>query len=268
MSVVHLLCHSLNSAKLLRTKAACGLQARFCKSADTIIRDYSMKRLLFSGILLYCSLAYAAERQASCTIAPNSIIGRSPAGIPLLSNIALIEITCSAPGRPWPSDHPWPSDTKTEFQRSMLRLKTVAYQIGEGNTRTLVHSIATVTGGKPCGPPAISGECSEESLLWFLNIPLEPAEAIGQLRALAKKLASELSSSPEQRHQMEESIQKLERNPDELAEVVRQYRIGHFVVECRIMDGDQLWSVGHVEFETLFKGNVFDQLLSTPKLEK
>ncbi|HEX4486017.1 MAG TPA: hypothetical protein VH088_07110 [Terriglobales bacterium] len=212
-----------------------------------------MKYYMIVAILLLSSLAFAANKQASCVIDDKSILSGSPSGVPQVSNLGLIQITCRVPGRPWPSD------PKPGFGRFALRLKTVAYQIGDDGTKTVVPSFSNVTGGSDCGPFQISGECNEASLLWNLNIPIDPTEAIAEIREFDRKLEVELS--PEQRQQAEAHIRDLEKHPDELAEIVRQYRPGNFVIECRIMDGDQLWAFGHVELEIVFKGRAFDALI-------
>jgi hypothetical protein len=41
-------------------------------------------------------------------------------------------------------------------------------------------------------------------------------------------------------------------------EFVYQHRLGHFQVECRILDGDRVIGVGVVELEVLFKGRFSD----------
>jgi hypothetical protein len=98
-------------------------------------------------------------------------------------------------------------------------------------------------------------------LFWYLNIPIDPAEAIAEFRELTKKLEAERPLSAEERKRVEDHLRDLESHPDELAEIVKQYRPGHFQVECRIMDGNRLWAVGHVELDILFKGHAFDALL-------
>ncbi|MGA9966942.1 MAG: hypothetical protein WBQ10_17215 [Terriglobales bacterium] len=35
-------------------------------------------------------------------------------------------------------------------------------------------------------------------------------------------------------------------------------RVGHFQLECRVLDGDRIIGVGVVELEVLFKGRVSD----------
>ena len=58
------------------------------------------------------------------------------------------------------------------------------------------------------------------------------------------------------REQITEEVhqRKLER----VRELVYQHRVGHFQVECHILDGDHVIGVGVVEFEVLFKGRFSD----------
>ena len=41
-------------------------------------------------------------------------------------------------------------------------------------------------------------------------------------------------------------------------ELVYQHRVGHFQVECRILDGHRVMGIGVVELEVLFKGRFSD----------
>jgi hypothetical protein len=234
-----------------------------------------MKYCVVLAVLLCSSLSFAADQQASCVIDETSILGRSPSGVPQISNVDHIQITCRVPGRAWPSD------AKPGFGRFALRLKTVAYQIGDDGKKTVVPSYSNVTGGSSCGPPQVSGDCHEESLLWYLNIPIDPADAIAEMRELDRKRETERPLSPEQRQVVERRMSELEAHPEELADIVRQYRPGHFIVECRVMApadlisgtelekpdpaADRLWAVGHVELEIVFKGRAFDLLLGNPQ---
>jgi len=45
---------------------------------------------------------------------------------------------------------------------------------------------------------------------------------------------------------------------ERIGEFVYQHRVGHFQVECRILDGDRVMGVGVVELEVLFKGRSSD----------
>jgi len=233
-----------------------------------------MKYCVVLAVLLCSLLSFAADQQASCVIDERSIVGRSPSGVPQVNNLDLIEITCRAPGRAWPSD------AKPGFGRFPLRLKTVAYQIGDDGKKNVVASYSTVAGGSGCGPPQISGDCDEESLLWYLKIPIDPADAIAQIREFDRKRETERLPSPEQRQVVERHIAELAANPEELADIVRQYRPGHYIVECRVMAAsdvvsgtglevpdpttDRLWAVGQVELEIIFKGRALGRLLGDP----
>lgn len=211
-----------------------------------------MKKYIVVAILLSCSLAFADDRQASCVIAEKSIIGRSASGVLQVSNVREIEITCHAPARPALSG------AKTVSESTPLRLKTVAYQIGGDGAKTIVPSFSKVTGGGFCFPPPQNGGECQESLLGYLKIPIDPAEAIAEYREIVKKIEATTSFTPEEHQRSEDRIRNLESHPDELAEIVSEDRPGDFLVECRLMDRDGVWAVGQIELEIVFKGHAFD----------
>lgn len=214
-----------------------------------------MRHLVLLGILLVSLLVFAADNPASCKITEGSALSHSSSGVPQFSNLELIQITCSVPARPWPSN------LTPGHARYPVKAKTTAYQVSADGTKTLVPSWAHWTGGSGCGPPGIVGDCTEESTFFYLNIPIDPAEAMAQLREFSKQLEAERSTSEEDRQHIEERMRDLESHPEELAEVVPQYRVGRFHVECRVMDGDRVLGVGHVDLEILFKGRALDGLL-------
>jgi hypothetical protein len=45
---------------------------------------------------------------------------------------------------------------------------------------------------------------------------------------------------------------------ENLPELINQHRVGHFQLECRLLDGDRVMGVGIVELEVLFKGRFSD----------
>ena len=49
-----------------------------------------------------------------------------------------------------------------------------------------------------------------------------------------------------------------QRRLEHLRDLVYQHRVGHFQVECRILDGNRVMGVGVVELEVLFKGRFSD----------
>ena len=64
-----------------------------------------MKYYMIVAILLLSSLGFVVQnKQASCVIDGKSILSGSPSGVPQVSNLGLIQITCRVLGRPWPSD--------------------------------------------------------------------------------------------------------------------------------------------------------------------
>jgi hypothetical protein len=160
---------------------------------------------MFLAILLLSSVVFASDQQAPCVISDKSVLSRSRSGVPQVSNVREVEITCHAPLRPWPSN------LKPGSTRLPLRVKALAYQIGKDGARTVVPSSSNQTGGGFCGPART--DCAHEEWLWWsLRIPIDPAEAIAELR-----------------------------------------------------DGDNVWAVGQVELEVVFKGHVFDDMLGTPQ---
>jgi hypothetical protein len=49
--------------------------------------------------------------------------------------------------------------------------------------------------------------------------------------------------------------------PQALAAIVSQHRLGRFQVDCRVLDGDRVIGVGRVDLEVLFKGRFSDAAL-------
>jgi hypothetical protein len=48
-------------------------------------------------------------------------------------------------------------------------------------------------------------------------------------------------------------------------DLVAQNRLGHFQVECKVMDGDCVLAVGVIELEVLFKGRFSDVAVPAAK---
>jgi hypothetical protein len=184
-------------------------------------------------LLLLSSVAFAGDKPASCKLVGKSVVSRSSSGLAQVSNLGDIQITCNAPARPYS----WGES------RSLLKVASVAYLILPDGNKKLVPSETNQTGG---------GYGTESESVYFqLHIPLEPAERDAEASRLLAKV--EKSMPPEQitggTHQ-----RALER----LRELVYQHRIGHFEVECRILDGDRVMGVAVVELQVLFKGRFSD----------
>lgn len=200
--------------------------------ASRAYRDSSLRYLLITEVLLLSLAAFAGDKPASCKLVGKSVVSRSSSGLAQVSNLGDIQITCSVPARPYS----W-GDT-----RIPLKVATIAYKILPDGSKKLVASETNQTGSR--------FGTQEESVYFHVHIPLEPekrdAEATRFLTKLEKSMPHELSEDAHQR--------ALER----LREFVYQQRVGHFVVECRILDREQVMGIGLVELEVLFKGRFSD----------
>ena len=86
---------------------------------------------------------------------------------------------------------------------------------------------------------------------FYVHIPLESAERDAEARRYLGKLEK---SMPAEQITEEAHQRALERARG----LVYQHRVGHFQVECRILDGDRVRDGGGVELEVLFKGRFSD----------
>jgi hypothetical protein len=127
----------------------------------------------------------------------------------------------------------------------MLKVATIASEISADGSKKPVPSEASPTGG------GFGGDPEKESVIFYVHIPLEPTERDDEARKyLAKMLAEREKAWPSLQLTDEDRQRALER----LREFVYQHRVGHFQIECRILDGDRLMGVGVIELEVLFKG--------------
>ena len=142
-----------------------------------------LRYLLLASTLLLTNAAFASDQPASCEIAKSSILGLSSAGLPQVSNLGMIEVTCRVAARPSPD--------KPGEVRYGLRAATTAYQIYADGTRNEVPSEVNLYGG---------GEDRErEWISFYFDLPLEPAErdleARRYLDRLQKKAPGLISDS-------------------------------------------------------------------------
>ncbi len=185
-------------------------------------------------------MAFAGNKPASCEFEGKSVVSRSSSGLAQVSNLGDIQITCSVPARPFP--------TEAGESRSLLKVATVAYQILPDGDKKLVPSETNQTGG--------GSDSEAESVYFHFHIPLEPAERDEE----AHRIVAWVEKSMPSEQITEEAHQRaLER----ARKFVGQHRAGHFQVECRILDGDRVMGVGVVELEVLFKGRFSDVGLHT-----
>lgn len=189
-------------------------------------------------LVLLSSVAFGGDKPALCELASKSIVSRSSSLLGQVSNLGDIRVTCRVPARPFP--------TKPGEGLNGLRAATTAYEISPDGSKKSVPSEVHQSGNGSSG-----FEPGPEWVDFYVHIPLESAERDAEARRCLAKL--EESMAPEQLP--EETRQRaLER----MREFVYQHRVGHFQVECRVLDGDRVMGVGVVEFEVLFKGRFSD----------
>ena len=195
--------------------------------------------MLIAQILLLSSLAFGGDKPASCELASKSIVSRSSSGLAQVSNLGPIQITCRVPARPFP--------TKPGESQNGLRAATTAYKISPDGSKKLVPSEVHYFGG---GGGGFGPDPEPEWVDFYVHIPLESeeldAEARRYLAKIEKAMAPEITQEAHQRALVR------------TREFVYQHRVGHFQVECRVLDGDRVMGVGVVEFEVLFKGRFSD----------
>ena len=170
-------------------------------------------------------MAFAGDKPALCELVGKSVVSRSASGLAQVSNMGDIQITCSAPARPYS----WGES------RSPLKIATVAYQVLPDGSKKLVPSETNQTGG--------SHATEVESVFFDFHIPLESAERDAEANRIVALVEKSMPSEQitEEFHQ-----RALER----IRDFVYQHRVGHFEVECRILDGDRVMGVAVVELKS------------------
>jgi len=197
----------------------------------------SLRSMLPAPLLLLASMACGADQPASCELASKSIVSYSSSGLAQVSNLGGVEIKCSVPARRFP--------TKPGERRNGLKVATAAYHIFPDGSKKLVPSEVQLSGGGFGPDPA------PEWVDFDVLIPLEPADRDGEARRLIAKLEKSMAREPMTKEARRRELERV-------CEFVYQQRVGHFQVECRVMDGDRVMGVGIVEFEVLFKGRFSD----------
>ena len=206
-------------------------------------RGMRMSRLWVLGVLSFGMTplaAYSADMPAICTLDDKSIVSRSPAGLPQVSNLGDIEVRCSVPARPLPS--------KPGESREAVQVATVASMLSPDARPEPVASEVHPTGG--------GFDQEREWVLFYVHIPLEPAEADAEARRLLAKLSEAMRALPGAPGLGNEEAQKqaLARARD----LVYQHRVGHFRVQCRLSADGRPLGAADVEFEVLYKGRFSD----------
>jgi hypothetical protein len=182
-------------------------------------------------------VAFGGDKPATCELASKSIVSRSSFALAQVSNLGDIQITCRVRERQFP--------TQPGESRNGLRAATTAYKVSPDGSKKLVLSEVHESGG------GFGADPEAEWVNFYVHIPLQPAERDAEAQKYLAKV--EKSLAPEQ--MTEEAHQ---RRLERVRELVYQHRVGHFQVECRVLDGDRVMGVGVVEFEVLFKGRFSD----------
>jgi hypothetical protein len=115
----------------------------------------------------------------------------------------------------------------------------------------LVPSEVKVFGG---GRNGMSGNL--EWVGFYINIPLDPVEQDAENRRFLAKLDASETDQVKQEH-----VRLMQMNSQTMAQMVAQYRVGHFQVDCRVLDGEHVIGVGRVDLEILFKGHFAGEAL-------
>ena len=202
-----------------------------------------MRYIILAQILLSASATFASDIPPSCELAKQSILSRSSSGLAQVSNLGSIRIRCRIPARPFP--------TKPGESRNGLTAATTAYEVSADGGKRLVPSEVHVFGG---GGDGFGADPEREYVDFYVHIPLDSAEADAEARRYLVKL--EESMTAEQKSQFTEDAQK--KVLENLRPLVYQHRVGHFQVDCRVLDGSRVMGADMVELEVLFKGRFSD----------
>ena len=202
-----------------------------------------LRYIILAQILPSASVTFASDIRPSCELAKESILSRSSSGLAQLSNVGDMRIRCRVPPRPFP--------TKPGESRNGLTAATTAYVVSADGSKKLVPSEVHVFGG---GGDGFGADPEPEYVDFYVHIPLDSAEADAEARRYLAKLQA--SMTPEQKAQFTEDAQK--KALENLRALVYQHRVGHFQVDCRVLDGSRVLGSDIVEFEMVFKGRFSD----------
>ena len=128
---------------------------------------------------------------------------------------------------------------------------TTAYEVSADGSKKLVPSEVHVFGG---GGDGFGADPQPEYVDFYVHIPLDYEELDAEAGRYLAKL--EASMTPEQKAQFSEDAQK--KAPENLRPLVYQHRVGHFQVDCRVLDGSRVMGSDIVEIEVVFKGRFSD----------
>ena len=128
---------------------------------------------------------------------------------------------------------------------------TTAYEITANGTKKLVPSEVHVVGN---GGEGFEPNPGPEWVDFYVHIPLDSDELDAEARRYLAKV--EQSMTPEQKSQLKKD--DWERGLERLREFVYQHRVGHFQLNCQVLDDSRVMGSDIVELEVLFKGRFSD----------
>ena len=199
---------------------------------------------LSAVVMLFASVTFASDIRPSCELAKDSILSRPSSELAQVSNVGDIRIRCRIPARPFPA--------KPGESRNGLTAATTAYEVSADGSKKLVRSEVHVFGG---GGDGFGAEPEPEYVDFYVHIPLASEELDAEARRYLTKLLA--SVTPEQKAQLlAEDAQK--KALENLRKFVYQHRVGHFQVDCRVLDGSRVVGSDIVEIEVVFKGRFSD----------
>lgn len=202
-----------------------------------------MRYIVLIQMLLFGSVTFAKDIRPSCELLKESVLGRTSSGLAQVSNLGDIHVVCRIPARPFPS--------KPGESRNGLRAATTAYEISADGTKKPVPSEVHYVGGRGGG---FGADQEPEWVDFYVHIPLDSEELEAEARRSLAKF--EESRTPEQKRQFTEDAKK--KALEQLEQIVYQHRVGHFQVDCRILDGTRVMGSDVVELEVLYKGRFSD----------
>jgi hypothetical protein len=191
-------------------------------------------------LLLLSSLGFADHAPASCQISDKSVLSNSASGIAQVSNLEQIQIRCDVAARG--------PLTKPGEVRYGLKAEAAVYKISADGTRNSVPSDVNVSGGGSRG--------TTDWVDFYIHIPLDPADRDAEILRYLAILDRGVAGN----QLLQKQIRQWQKNPQALAAIISQNRLGRFEVDCRVLDGDLVIGVGRVGLEVLFKGHFSDPL--------
>jgi len=202
-----------------------------------------MQSMILAQILFSASVAFASDIRPSCELAKESILSRSSSGLAQVSNVGDIGIRCRVPARPFP---PKPGES-----RSGLKVATTAYEISADGSRKLVPSEVIIHGG---GGGGFRPDRVPEWVDFYVYIRLDSKE----IDAEARRYLAKLEGSMTQEQKAQFTAQPQEKLLENVRQAVYQNRVGHFQLDCRVLDGSREMGSDIVEIEVVFKGRFSD----------